>query len=300
MTKVKIVTDSNSGITQAEAEKLGISVIPMPFLIGGEQFFEDLTLTQAEFYKRLKSGADVSTSQPSVSSVTELWDSLLSRENAEIVHIPMSSGLSQSCQTAIGLAKEYGRRVEVVDNQRISISQKQSVYDAIALRDRGFSAAEIKDVLIKTKFDSSIYISLDTLKYLKKGGRLTPAAALIGSILKIKPVLQIQGEKLDAYKKVNTLRKAKEVIIGAIRYDLETRFADLCKNGEMSIGVAHTDNEEEALRFHKELSEIFPGIPVTFCDPLSLSVSCHIGPGALAAACMRVIKNGPFMEREEE
>ena len=300
MTKVKIVTDSNSGITQAEAEKLGISVIPMPFLIGGEQFFEDLTLTQAEFYKRLKSGADVSTSQPSVSSVTELWDSLLSRENAEIVHIPMSSGLSQSCQTAIGLAKEYGRRVEVVDNQRISISQKQSVYDAIALRDRGFSAAEIKDILIKTKFDSSIYISLDTLKYLKKGGRLTPAAALIGSILKIKPVLQIQGEKLDAYKKVNTLRKAKEVMIGAIRYDLETRFADLCKNGEMSIGVAHTDNEEEALRFHKELSEIFPGIPVTFCDPLSLSVSCHIGPGALAAACMRVIKNGPYMEREGE
>ena len=290
MTKVKIVTDSNSGITQAEAEKLGISVIPMPFLIGGEQFFEDLTLTQAEFYKRLKSGADVSTSQPSVSSVTELWDSLLSRENAEIVHIPMSSGLSQSCQTAIGLAKEYGRRVEVVDNQRISISQKQSVYDAIALRDRGFSAAEIKDVLIKTKFDSSIYISLDTLKYLKKGGRLTPAAALIGSILKIKPVLQIQGEKLDAFKKVNTLKKAKAVMTEAIRHDFETRFSELVKKGEMMISVAHTANDEEAELFKQELIAAFPGVPFKYVDPLSLSVSCHIGPCALAVACARIIK----------
>ncbi len=298
MAKVKIVTDSNSGITQAEAEKLGISVIPMPFLINGEQFFEDLTLTQSKFYEHLKGDAEVSTSQPSVGSVTELWDSLLAEEDAEIVHIPMSSGLSESCHTAIGLSKDYGGRVEVVDNQRISITQKQSVYDAIALAQRGFSAAEIKELLVKTKFDSSIYISLDTLKYLKKGGRLTPAAALIGSILKIKPVLQIQGEKLDAFKKVNTLHKAKEVMTAAIRRDLETRFADLAKSGEMAIAVAHTANEKEAELFKKQLAETFPGIPVTFCDPLSLSVSCHIGPGALAVACMRVLENGPLIQRE--
>lgn len=298
MANVKIVTDSNSGITQAEAEALGISVIPMPFLIDGEQFFEDLTLSQAEFYEHLKGDAEVSTSQPSVGAVTELWERLLAEEGAEIVHIPMSGGLSESCHTALGLAKDYGGRVQVVDNRRISITQKQSVFDAIELARRGFSAEEIKNLLVKTMYDSSIYISLDTLKYLKKGGRLTPAAALIGSILKIKPVLQIQGDKLDAFKKVNTLHKAKEVMISAVRQDLETRFSDLVKGGEMSLAVAHTASEAEAKRFHAELKEIFPGVPVTFCDPLSLSVSCHIGPGALAVACMRVLKNGPLILRE--
>ncbi|MGN1078365.1 MAG: DegV family protein, partial [Candidatus Gallimonas sp.] len=204
MANVKIVTDSNSGITQAEAEKLGISVLPMPFLIDGEEYFEDLNLSQKEFYEHLQGEASVSTSQPAVGSVTELWDELL-KDGGEILHIPMSSGLSESCHTAESLAKEYGGKVHVVDNQRISVTQKRSVYDAIALRDRGKSAEEIKKILIETKFDSSIYISLDTLKYLKKGGRLTPAAALIGTILRIKPVLTIQGEKLDAFKKVLTL-----------------------------------------------------------------------------------------------
>ena len=200
MAKVKIVTDSNSGITQAEAEKLGISVLPMPFLIDGEQFFEDVNLTQEEFYAHLKKDAAVSTSQPAIGDVTDLWDKLLQEGDCELVHIPMSSGLSESCHTAEALAKEYGGKVLVVNNQRISISQKQSVYDAIELVKRGKSAAEIKEYLESTKYDSSIYIALDTLKYLKKGGRLTPAAALIGTILKIKPVLQIQGEKLDAFK----------------------------------------------------------------------------------------------------
>lgn len=289
MTNVKIVTDSNSGITQAEAEKLGISVLPMPFLIDGEQYFEDVNLTQEEFYRHLEHDAAVSTSQPAVLSVTELWDGLL-KEGGEIVHIPMSSGLSESCHTAEALAKDYGGKVQVVDNQRISITQKQSVYDAIALVKQGKTAAEIKEILLKTKFDSSIYISLDTLKYLKKGGRLTPAAALIGSILKIKPVLQIQGEKLDAFKKVQTLKKAKEVMTEAIRHDLETRFSDLMKNGEMSLAVAHTQNYGEAENFAKELQTAFPSVPVTFSDPLSLSVSCHIGPGALAVACSRIIR----------
>ncbi len=289
MAKIAIVTDSNSGITQAEAKKLGVFVLPMPFLIDGEEYFEDINLTQAEFYEHLKNDACVSTSQPAVGNVTEFWDELLKNYD-EIVHIPMSSGLSESCHTATALAKEYGGKVHVVDNQRISVTQRQSVYDALTLVNQGKSAAEIKEILLKTKFDSSIYITLNTLKYLKKGGRLTPAAALIGSILKIKPVLQIQGEKLDAFKKVQTLKKAKEVMIDALKSDFETRFKTLVENGEMQISVAHTQNEEEAQIFAEELKRAFPTVPIAFIDPLSLSVSCHIGPGALACACARVIK----------
>ena len=289
MTNIRIVTDSNSGITQSEAEKLGISVIPMPFLIDGEEYFEDINLTQEQFYEHLRGDAAVSTSQPSVASVTELWDRLL-KEGCEIVHIPMSSGLSESCHTAQTLAKEYGGRVHVVDNQRISVTQKQSVFDALKLAEQGKSAAQIAEYLTATKRDSSIYISLDTLKYLKKGGRLTPAAALVGSILRIKPVLQIQGEKLDAFRKVHSLRQAKQEMVAAIRNDLATRFAQFRKDGEMTIPVAHTDNYAEAEIFRKELEELFPDVPVTYTDPLSLSVSCHIGPGALAVTASRILK----------
>lgn len=289
MTKTVIVTDSNSGITQAEAEKLGISVLPMPFLINGEEFFEDVNLTQEAFYEKLRDdNAQISTSQPSIASVTDLWDKLLKTYD-EVVHIPMSSGLSESCHTAEGLAKSYGGRVHVVDNQRISITQKQSVYDALKLIKQGKSGAQIKEQLLATKLDSSIYISLDTLKYLKKGGRLTPAAALIGTILRIKPVLQIQGQKLDAFKKVHTLKQAKETIVNALRNDLNTRFKELAERGEMALMVAHTANDAEAEIFCNELRETFPNLPCSFCDPLSLSVSCHIGPGALAAACTRVL-----------
>ena len=289
MTNIRIVTDSNSGITQSEAEKLGISVIPMPFLIDGEEYFEDINLTQEQFYEHLRGDAAVSTSQPSVASVTELWDKLL-KEGCEIVHIPMSSGLSESCHTAQTLAKEYGGRVHVVDNQRISVTQKQSVFDAMKLAELGKSAAQIAEYLTATKRDSSIYISLDTLKYLKKGGRLTPAAALVGSILRIKPVLQIQGEKLDAFKKVHSLKQAKQEMVAAIRNDLATRFAQFRKDGEMTISVAHTDSYEEAETFTKELKVLFPDVPVTYTDPLSLSVSCHIGPGALAVTATRILK----------
>ena len=289
MTNIRIVTDSNSGITQSEAEKLGISVIPMPFLIDGEEYFEDINLTQEQFYEHLRGDAAVSTSQPSVASVTELWDKLL-KEDCEIVHIPMSSGLSESCHTAQTLAKEYGGRVHVVDNQRISVTQKQSVFDAMKLAEQGKSAAQIAEYLTATKRDSSIYISLDTLKYLKKGGRLTPAAALVGSILRIKPVLQIQGDKLDAFKKAHSLKQAKQEMVAAIRNDLATRFAQFRKDGEMTISVAHTDSYEEAETFTKELKVLFPDVPVTYTDPLSLSVSCHIGPGALAVTATRILK----------
>lgn len=285
MAKVRIVTDSNSGITQAEAKTLGVSVIPMPFLINGEDYLEDVNLTQEEFYRHLEGEATVSTSQPAVATVTDLWDSLLAEgEDVEIVHIPMSSGLSESCRTAQSLAKAYGKRVCVVDNQRISVTQKQSVLDALKLAGEGKSTQEIADYLTTTKLESSIYIALDTLKYLKKGGRLTPAAALVGSILRIKPVLQIQGDKLDAYKKVYSLSQAKQVMIEAMRGDLNTRFKESAIQGKMRLFIAHTNFYAEAETFRKELEAIFPNIPVTLVDPLSLSVSCHIGPGALAVA----------------
>ncbi len=289
MTKIKIVTDSNSGITQSEAKKLGIFVIPMPFLIDGEEYFEDINLTQEQFYEHLRGDAVVSTSQPSVASVTDLWNELL-QEDCEIIHIPMSSGLSETCHTAQNLAKEYGGKVHVVDNQRISVTQKQSVFDAMKLAALGKSADEIVQYLLATKLDSSIYIALDTLKYLKKGGRLTPAAALVGSILRIKPVLQIQGDKLDAFRKVHSLKQAKQEMIAAIQHDFSARFAQFRKDGEMSLSVAYTDNRTEAEIFRKELEEAFPDVPVLYTDPLSLSVSCHIGPGALACTATRVLK----------
>lgn len=282
--KTAIVTDSNSGITQAEAKELGIYVVPMPFLIDGEQYLEDITLTQAQFYEKLKGDAQVSTSQPSTYDVGELWTKLLN-EYDKIIYIPMSSGLSQTCASLTRLAEsDFAGQVYVIDNQRISITMKQSVMDCLAMLKDGKSAEEIRDYLLDTKMQSSIYIMVDTLKYLKKGGRLTPAVAAIGTLLKIKPVLQIQGFKLDQYAKVRKLADAKSVMIKAVTKDLETRFKDLRSAGKMTIAVAHTDNYAEADIFAQELKETFPDLEFTAIDPLSLSVSCHIGPGALACA----------------
>ena len=286
--RTAIVTDSNSGITQSLAKEMGVFVVPMPVLIDGEQFFEDISLTQEQFYDKLRSDAQVSTSQPTPYDVGELWKSILA-DYDEIVHIPMSSGLSETCRTLTHLAEsDFAGKVYVVDNQRISITMRQSVEDALAMAKDGKSAKEICDWLTTTKMQSSIYIMVDTLKYLKKGGRLTPAVAAIGTLLKIKPVLQIQGEKLDQFKKVRKLADAKQVMTEAVRHDLETRFKELREAGKMSISIAHTQNEAEAAIFRDELVSAFPDVPFTFCDPLSLSVSCHIGPGALAvAACVR-------------
>ena len=286
--KTAIVTDSNSGITQAEAKELGITVIPMPFLIDGEQYFEDLTITQDEFYEKLKSDAQVSTSQPSAYDVGEKWKELLTTCD-KIIHIPMSSGLSQTCATLSRLAEEeFADKVYVIDNQRISITMRQSVMDAIALANEGKTAEEIRDFLMQTKMQSSIYIMVDTLKYLKKGGRLTPAVAAIGTLLKIKPVLQIQGFKLDQYAKVRKLADAKTTMIKAIEKDLDTRFKSLREQGKMVLAIAHTQNIAEANIFAEELKDKFPDLDIVAIDPLSLSVSCHIGPGALAcAACIK-------------
>ncbi len=288
MSKTAIVTDSNSGITQAAGKELGVFVLPMPFTIDGDTYYEDINLTQQEFYEKLSTGASISTSQPSPESVTELWDDVL-KEYDEIVHIPMSSGLSGSCQSALMLSQDYGGKVCVVNNQRISVTQRQSVLDALELAKEGKSAAWIKDFLEKDKFNSSIYIMLDTLYYLKKGGRITPAAAALGTILKLKPVLQIQGEKLDAFAKARTVNQGKSIMINAIKSDIENRFGGMTEEKGVWLEIAHTANDEAAEIFKNEILEVFPGYDIHI-DPLSLSVACHIGPGALAFACCKKIK----------
>ncbi len=285
-----ITTDSNSGILPEDGRARGIFVLPMPCLINGNLYFENVNLSQRAFYEMLNNNADVSTSQPSVGELTEFWNGIL-RDYDQIVHIPMSSGLSQSCEAAYHLAKDFGDRVQVVDNKRISVTLKESVDDAVILRERGASAEEIKAYLESTAENSSIYIAVDTMKYLKKGGRVTPAAAAIGQILKIRPILQIHGGKLDKYALVRNEAKAKEVMKSAITKDLTERFGDYLLNGEMQLCVAHTNNQSKAEAFAKELRETFPTLPVRYCDPLPLSVSCHIGPYSLAVTCTRVLKS---------
>lgn len=285
MSRVAIVTDSNSGITQDRGKELGIYVLPMPFFIDGKLFLEDINLTQDEFYRRLGENSDISTSQPSPGHVMDLWEEAL-KEYDEIICIPMSSGLSSTCSTAMSIAAEYKGRVQVVDNQRISVTQEQSVYDAMKLRDQGKSAAEIKEVLEREKLQASIYITVDTLKYLKKGGRITPAAAAIGTVLNLKPVLQIQGEKLDAFAKVRGWKAAKKAMLNAIEKDLNERFADV--KDDMILGIAYTCTKEEAKEWKQEVMDRFPGYDIVE-GPLSLSVACHIGPGAMAVTCMKKV-----------
>ena len=271
MSKVAIVSDSNSGITQLQAEELGITILPMPFFVGDKTLYEDIDLSQKEFYQMLSENANISTSMPLVGNVTDTWDALL-KEYDEIVHIPMSSGLSGSCETALMLAQDYEGKVQVVNNQRISVTQRQSVLDAMALAEQGHSAAEIKEILERDKFESSIYIMVDTLYYLKKGGRITPAAAALGTLLKLKPVLQIQGENL---------------MIEAMKHDFAERFHDP-EGKSMHLEMAYTYDLDAAEAFRQEVQEAFPGLEIHM-DPLSLSVSCHIGPGALAVACSKKI-----------
>ena len=277
MGKIAVVTDSNSGITQKQAKEYGLNVLPMTY-------FEDIDLTQEQFYQKLEGKAEISTSMPAVGTVTELWDQLL-KEYEGIVHIPMSSGLSSSCETAMMLSQEYNGKVQVVNNQRISVTQKQSVLDALKLAEEGKNAEEIKKYLEEVKYDSSIYIMVDTLYYLKKGGRITPAAAALGTLLKLKPVLQIQGEKLDAYAKARTVKQARSIMIDAIKSDFAKRFGDET-GSNMHIFVAYTKDKETALDFKAQLLEAFPGQDIDV-DPLSLSVACHIGPGSLAVACSK-------------
>ena len=291
--KIAVVTDSNSGITQAQAKEMGVAVLPMPFMIDGETYYEDITLTREQFYQRLKDNADIATSQPTPDSILKMWDKLL-KEYDQIIHIPMSSGLSGSCSTAMMRAgeDEYEGKVFVVDNRRISVTQYQSVKDAQMLAAMGMDGTQIKKRLEKTAADSVIFITVDTLKYLKKGGRITPAAAALGTLLKIKPVLIILGEKLDSFAKARTMKQAKTMMMNAIQKELDGRLHDSeCRNCHLAI--AHTDNEEAALEFKKEVEERFPNADV-YMAPLSLSIACHIGPGSLAVTATRK------MEEEHE
>lgn len=284
MSRVAILTDSNSGISQEEAKEKGLYVLPTPFYIDDDIFYEGVDLTVEEFFVKQASGADMKTSMPVVGDLIDRWESLL-EEYDEVVYIPLSSGLSGSCNTAMMMAEDYDGRVQVVNNQRISVTMKISVYDAKRLADNGKSAAEIKEILENTKFDSTIYIMVDTLEYLKKGGRVTPAAAAIGSMLKIKPVLQIRGEKLDSFAKARTIKQAKQIMMDAIAKDMAEEWND--PTGENTIiAMAHTQNEEEILKFKEEALLRWPNHDI-FIDPLSLVVSTHIGPGALAITCTK-------------
>ena len=286
MSKVAVMTDSNSGITQSQAKELGITVVPMPFYIDGKLYYEDIDLTQEDFYRMLEKGGDISTSMPAVGDLIDRWEALL-KDYDEVVHIPMSSGLSSSCATAKALAQDYEGKVFVVDNQRISVTMKQTVFEAMKMAEHGKTAAEIRDILEATKFESTIYIMVDTLTYLKKGGRITPAAAALGTLLKLKPVLQIRGEKLDAFAKARTIKQAKQIMLDAIKTDMDQVLHD--PDGKHTkIAMAHTHNEEAIMQFKEEAQAIWPDHDI-MVDPLSLSVSCHIGPGALAITCTKML-----------
>lgn len=280
MGKVAVITDSNSGITQNQAGEYGIYVLPMPFYIDEKLYFEDITLTQEEFYKRLGEGVDIKTSQPAPGDVMDLWNKVL-KEYDEIVHIPMSSGLSSSCETAHMLAEDFDGKVQVVNNQRISVTQKQSVLEAKKMAEQGMGAAEIKSILEEHKMESSIFITVDTLKYLKQGGRITPAAAAIGSVLNIKPVLQIKGEKLDAFTKARGMKLAKKKMLEAVDKELNEMFGPSVEKEDVNIQAAYTGSREEAALWAEEIKGRFPGHHFEM-DPLSLSIACHIGYGALA------------------
>ena len=287
MSKIRIITDSNSGITVDDARELGVTVLPMPFSIDEEVFFEQESLTQEQFYEELAAGKNIMTTQPSPGQVMGIWDEAL-KEYDEIVYIPMSSGLSGSYQTAAMLAEDYEGKVYVVNNQRISVTQRQSVLDALRLIEAGKSAKEIKDILEEDRFNSSIYLMVDTLVYLKKGGRITPAAAALGTLLKLKPVLQIQGDRLDAFAKARTVSQAKSIIGNAIRSDIDKRFGGLSKEN-ISLHMAYAHDLDRILEFKEEVMKEFPGFDINLY-PLSLSVATHIGPGCIALAVTKNLK----------
>lgn len=287
MSKIAIITDSNSGINFEAGKEIGVKVLPMPFLIDGKTYYEEINLSQTEFFEKLERDVDISTSQPSPESVMKIWDEAL-EEADEVVYIPMSSGLSSSCHTAIMLADDYEGKVQVVDNQRISVTQRQSVLDALELAKRGLTAAQIKEELERMKFESSIYIMLDTLKYLKKGGRITPAAAALGSALRLKPVLTIQGEKLDAFAIAKTKKQGVKKMLSAIEDDINSRFGGVDHMENIHMEIAHTKNPEAAEELRQQIIEKF-GVGQVDLYPLSLSIACHIGPGSLAVACSKVI-----------
>lgn len=284
MKKVRIVTDSNSGISIKEAEELGIAIIPTPIIIDGEEYFEDVNISSQKFFEHINNDANVSTSQPSEFSFDETCEKLL-KDNDELVFIPITTGLSAACPNSIRYAEKYNGKVEVVDNRRVSVMQKESVMEAIALANKGKSAKDIKEILEKDKDMSVCYIYVDTLKYLKKGGRISPAAATIANVLHVKPILYSDaGAKFEKMGMVMSLAQAKKKMIEKVKSDLQNKYKDAYEKGIVCISVAHTDNLEQANKFKEQILKEIPNINFRFVDHLSLSVSAHIGPGALAIA----------------
>lgn len=291
MAKVGVVTDNSCGLSPDEVNKLGIKMTYIPFLIDGEEYSEDKNLTRELFYEKLDSSARVSTSQPNQEIVKKVWIEAL-KEYDEIVYIPLSSGLSSSCQTAEFLSSDFNGKVQVINNKRVSVTLKLAVLEAIELAKHGKSAREIKQILETSALNSTIYIMVPTLKYLKKGGRITAAAAAIGSLLSIKPVLQIQGDKLDSYAKVLTIKQAKSKMINAIKKDIETRFNNINPDQTIALAMAHTSSEMTDINiFKEEVKQELSAYPISFVDPLPLAIACHIGQGALAIAACVVDKN---------
>ncbi len=287
---VAIMTDNQSGIFPEEGKKLGVYILRMPFFLDGKQYYENETITAQEFFDRMEHNPDMefSTSMPPAGEVLSMWKEAL-KTHDEVVYIPMSSGLSSSCETATLLAQQFDGKVQVVNNQRISLTQRQSVYDAMTLRDQGKSAKEIKDILEAEKFNSSIYIMVGSLDYLKRGGRVTPAAALLGGLLRIRPVLQIQGEKLDAFAKARSLKAAKKIMFDALHKDLDGRFKPFVDKKEMEVYISYTHGQPEQVKqWFEEVKTEFSDFNVTQ-DPLSLSISCHTGPGCLGIGCARKV-----------
>lgn len=282
--KTAIVTDSNSGITQGQAKELGIRVVPNPFFIDGQLYLEDITLKREEFYEKLNEDAEISTSQPAPGDLIDTWESLL-EEYDEIVHIPISSGLSSAYETAVMLSEDYNGKVQVVNNQRVSVMQRSSVFDALRLIEEGKNAKEIKEILEREKLNACAYITVDTLKYLKKGGRITPATATIGAVLNIKPVLTISSEKLDSIAKARGLKSAKKIILETVKKDLEEKYDE----EDIALYIASSCDEETTKAWKEEVENYFSGREVR-TEYLSLSVTCHTGPGALGIGYAKVVK----------
>lgn len=278
--RIAVAADTNSGITAEEAKAWGVTLIPMPFFIDGKVYYEGRTLTQADFYRHLEQNTEISTSQPALGEVIETWEGLLKHYD-RVIYIPMSSGLSSSAASARLLAEDFDGKVLVVDNKRISATQRQAVLDALYFVKQGLAAEKIRDILEQTGLDASIFITVDTLKYLQKGGRITPAAAAVGSVLNIKPVLQIQGDKLDAYKKVRGWKSARRVMIEALESELAGRFS----GKDVWLGTAYSGDPKEGEAWRQTVQEHFPDYDV-YCGVLPLSISCHTGPGALGIGCM--------------
>ena len=283
--KIAIATDTNSGITASEGEKLGVFVLAMPVNLEETIHYEGLDITSEQLYDAMRQHREVSTSQPSPGQLMELWDGILAKGYDEIVYIPMSSGLSGSCQSAALFAQDYDSRVQVVDNHRISVTQKESVISALRLVEQGYDAGQIRDFLEKHAYDASIYITVDSMEYLKKGGRVTPAAATLATVLNLKPVLTIQGDKLDAFAKVRGMKLAESKMIEAIHQDRAERFKDVPESRLLIETAGTLENEALAESWRQQVQAEFPFAKVSYAN-LPCSIACHVGMNSVAAVIM--------------